>query len=539
MPLTEERRKQLDGIVGQMVQNGESDENINFVVGDFKSKYEGEQQAAPQSQKKSVGGFIKNVGSSTVNLAKGVGNAVIHPITTARAVGDLPVGLVEKAIPGQQGSEKTLDALLQLYKQRYGGVQNVQDTAYNDPAGLAADAAALLSGGGGALSKVGEVSKAGNIARAGEIAANIGNKVDPLQALLKGTGKVAVGAKNLGASGAAELAGMTTGVGGKAVRTAFEGGKDFTDALRGTTTPEQVVQNAKSAVGSIKDQRRAAYLQGIEKAIGGNPTIDLLPAQQQFRDLLDKFNIKITNKGLNFDRSVISDSADATKIEKLFKDLKGWNDTSLQGVDTLKRRIDNLVTPSLSREAQKLILGTKDAVRQELNKIPGYSEATAAYAQHSDLINQIEKSLSLGDKATLDTSLRKLTSVLRQNFELRDALVGELKAASGKDIRGQIAGLNMSELSPRGIMRPLVGGTTAAGIGGVAVHIISPQLLLGLASASPRIVGELANALGMSSRALQNLLSPIKKMTGKAIGNAAVNRILEQSSPVSQNLPTP
>jgi len=42
MPLTEEKRLQLDGIVSQMVQNNESDENIKSVVSDFKSKYEGE-----------------------------------------------------------------------------------------------------------------------------------------------------------------------------------------------------------------------------------------------------------------------------------------------------------------------------------------------------------------------------------------------------------------------------------------------------------------------------------------------------------------
>ena len=40
MPLTEEKRIQLDGIVQQMSQNNESDENVQAVVNDFKSKYE-------------------------------------------------------------------------------------------------------------------------------------------------------------------------------------------------------------------------------------------------------------------------------------------------------------------------------------------------------------------------------------------------------------------------------------------------------------------------------------------------------------------
>ena len=42
--LTEEQRAKLDGIVNEMVTNGESDEDIQFVVDDFKSKYEGKTQ---------------------------------------------------------------------------------------------------------------------------------------------------------------------------------------------------------------------------------------------------------------------------------------------------------------------------------------------------------------------------------------------------------------------------------------------------------------------------------------------------------------
>lgn len=48
MPLTEQRRQQLDGIVQQMVANKEKDADVQFVVNDFKSKYENEQPAQPK-----------------------------------------------------------------------------------------------------------------------------------------------------------------------------------------------------------------------------------------------------------------------------------------------------------------------------------------------------------------------------------------------------------------------------------------------------------------------------------------------------------
>jgi hypothetical protein len=57
--LSEQRRQQLDGIVHQMIQSKESDSNIQFVVDDFKHKYDAEQpldlkklsQAPPRTSK--------------------------------------------------------------------------------------------------------------------------------------------------------------------------------------------------------------------------------------------------------------------------------------------------------------------------------------------------------------------------------------------------------------------------------------------------------------------------------------------------------
>ena len=42
MPLPETRRQQLDGIVQQMIQNKETNDDIQWVVNDFVSKYQNE-----------------------------------------------------------------------------------------------------------------------------------------------------------------------------------------------------------------------------------------------------------------------------------------------------------------------------------------------------------------------------------------------------------------------------------------------------------------------------------------------------------------
>lgn len=72
--LTEQRRKQLDSIVSQMVANKESDANIQFVVNDFKQKYGGELvPTAPAPQQETP----QNLGSKIWNGTKAVGNALI------------------------------------------------------------------------------------------------------------------------------------------------------------------------------------------------------------------------------------------------------------------------------------------------------------------------------------------------------------------------------------------------------------------------------------------------------------------------------
>lgn len=72
MALSEQRRMQLDGIVQDMLKNKESENSIQFVVDDFKKKYESEnlKPLETQSEKKSLGKKILDFG---VGVAKSFG----------------------------------------------------------------------------------------------------------------------------------------------------------------------------------------------------------------------------------------------------------------------------------------------------------------------------------------------------------------------------------------------------------------------------------------------------------------------------------
>lgn len=128
----------------------------------------------------SVGGFVRNIGSSAFELGKNVVGAVAGVFTpnleenTVANLGRVGLGVAEKVIPGQQGHEKYADAVGRYYKQRYGS--NLAQTLYEDPVGVVADVAGLATGIGGAAKLAGASKIAATATKAGSI-------LDPVQAI--------------------------------------------------------------------------------------------------------------------------------------------------------------------------------------------------------------------------------------------------------------------------------------------------------------------------------------------------------------------
>ena len=132
---------------------------------------------------------VETIARSGKEFAEGIISAVTHPVQTAKSIYSLARGTIEKLIPGEQENEKTVDALVDFYKERYGGLENIKETALTDPVGFAVDLSMVLGLGGGAIAKVGKVAKIGKVARAGAKAAKAAQFVDPLALTMKGAGK--------------------------------------------------------------------------------------------------------------------------------------------------------------------------------------------------------------------------------------------------------------------------------------------------------------------------------------------------------------
>jgi hypothetical protein len=118
------------------------------------------------------------------------------------------------------------------------------------------------------------------------------------------------------------------------------------------------------------------------------------------------------------------------------------------------------------------------------------------YSEASAQISEIERALSLGDKASKDTAMRKLQSLMRNNVQTnygnRLALANTLEQQGGVDLLPSIAGQALNSWTPRSLAGQLGSGTVAAG--GLLLH--NPLAIPILATQSPRLVGNAAYGVG-------------------------------------------
>lgn len=163
-----------------------------------------------------------NFGKSAKQAGSDMVQPFLSPVETAKSLGSLAVGAVQKLIPGEQSSEKYADAVGEHFAKRYGGWEEFRRTAATDPVGLLLDASTIFSGGGTLAARAPGV--AGKVARGTKAVADF---VDPISLAAKGVGGVVKGAQNqaakrLMAQGVTPTPGQILGGGWKKAEDALE-----------------------------------------------------------------------------------------------------------------------------------------------------------------------------------------------------------------------------------------------------------------------------------------------------------------------------
>ena len=140
---------------------------------------------------------IKNIPKSAVDYASDMIGPITHPKQTAEAMVNLALGVVEKFPGGRYltvGPEYDLpespnkrsaavNSTMEYFSGRYGSWDGFKEAVKNDPVGVTADLASVLSGSGSAIKGVENVSKINSLKKAGETLSKTGAFVDPLGAI--------------------------------------------------------------------------------------------------------------------------------------------------------------------------------------------------------------------------------------------------------------------------------------------------------------------------------------------------------------------
>lgn len=479
-----------------------------------------------------AGRTAKNVPSSALQFAKDVVHPVLHPVETAEALKNLSLGVAEKLPEGIKhagpvgsalsgiaaagkttgGHEQYADAMGKFIADRYGSIDNFKKTVETDPIGAMSDLSLILTGGGSAAARA-----PGIAGRVGEAVSTLGRATDPINIATK-TGELA-------GKGAAGLIGsLGTHTGGESIKTAaragFEGGdaaKAFQENIRAAEPMEETVRAAKQAVNTLRQERGEEYLKGM-KEVGADKNV------LEF-DKIDRAYTKAA--GINMYKGQDLSPATAKIRDQLRQAIDDWRALdptefhTAEGLDALKKKIGDIRDDTLPHTPPRIVA---DRVYQGIrgtiiDQAPKYAKIMEGYEEATKTLNEIERTLSLKPDATIDTSLRKLQSVLRDNvntsFGRRKELAQYLVDAGAPHLMERLAGQALRPGFARGIGR--LGAQLAAelalltGLGGhgaVGSGLRMARAAATLPLMSPRGVGETAYYAGRAA-------SPLGYIPGK------------------------
>jgi len=361
-----------------------------------------------------------------------------------------------------------------------------------DPAGVMADLSTILTAGATLPTRVAPAL------------ATAARAVDPLMLSAKALGKTA----ELGGAATKQALGLTTGVGGEPIAQAYkaglvggEAGEALKANMRGNVEQTAVLDAAKQNIAELGRQRQQAYRANMENIKGDKSVLDFAGIDKALSDAQSKVVFK----------GKIKNEAAAQKLAEVEAKVAEWKSFdpkdfhTPEGLDALKQSIgETLESIPFESTQQRLVVGeVYNAVKNEINKqAPTYAKTMKAYADASEQIKEIEKALSLGKKASVDTAMRKLQSLMRNNvntnYGQRLRLAQELEATGGRQLMPSLAGQALNQITPRGIQ----GATSIpTSLGAFSLGGLPLTLAYGGVS-SPRLVGEAAYGAGRVAKGL-------------------------------------
>lgn len=467
---------------------------------------------------------VANLVPSTMQFLQNTYQAIRHPVVTAKAVGETALGEAEKvanlavASRGNQAGaaqpktdpEKHADAVNAYFANRYGSIEGFKKAVATDPVGVASDISAVATLGGEGL-----VRAPGLAGKIGAVVKTAGEVTNPL-------GLAGKAAKAAGPLAAGFIGHLGTHTGSQALKLAAAAGakggqaaQSFAEHLRGNASIEDIVSSAKEAVKQLRRERSAAYQAGMKTVSNDKTVLDFkdIDAHIAKTSGVKKFGTMDLSPKTAGIRQEISDAINH------WKSLDPAMYHTPEGFDALKQYLSDIRDHTVYGTPERLIADQAyHAVRDTIVKqAPVYGKVMKDYEQASHILDEMQKTLSLNPKASVDTTARKLLSILRNNVNTnfgRRAELGKILEKHGApELPYQLAGETLSKVSPRGL------GGYEAGLPLLAAWAMhNPWLVSALPFMSPRLMGEAAYGLGKASSNPVVRQAPNAALVARALG---------------------
>lgn len=440
---------------------------------------------------------LQNVGPSAKAFGESLVQPFLQPKETVEALGQLGSGLYGRgrealgfeATPEQKAAGTSVDALGQMFKDRYGSKENAMRTFAEDPVGFFGDVSLLLSGGGGLAARA-----PGAIGQAGKAVSTAGRYADPLTAATQVPKAVVKGVTSATNIPAWWHTGSSLKSLNQAVDAGITGNPQFLSHLAGSGKAEDVVRATQDAISQIAQRRSDEYTRGMGAIASNQP----LPFSKVDQAMTDAQNM-VYHRGRSIDPQA------ERVLNTMQTEIAQWRADpnmvhNIVDFDKLKQRIRNVGYDMTDRgtRARKLVDDIANAAK---DTIPDkrYRDVMEQYSQATANLVELNKELLAG--RSTGAQIRKLLK--DQDAAHKGKLMKQI-AEINPDIPFMVAGQELRPIVPSGIRGQISGLLTGAG-----ALAFNPTMLGAILAASPRVMGGVNYATGrvggLPSRVMEKL----------------------------------
>ena len=486
-----------------------------------------------------------NLLPSAGQAAGSIWNAVTHPGQTLQALGQVATGAGSQLAgtvgvqqdPAQKAKNEALvKALEQHYTNVYGSVKGFKQGLATDPTGVLMDASMIADPAAGVLGKVGEAGKLGALSDAAGAASKVLPYVNPVHSALA---LARVPGKALSAVGRG-VGSVTSGVPLSALKIATQIGHDsdpvaqaaFTRFATGQGDATEIQQAGQKALAGIKQAASNQYLEGksqlLNEPVPLSGTYDALDKAEQELGMGATSGFPDAKKAIAAARGLADEFANKTDPA----------DQNVAQADALKKQMWDLKNQFSNPTAQQYLGQIYNGVKSDISAVdPNYAKLMETYQEGLGNINDLTKTLGLGNKAAATTALTKQLRMLKTGTGSN--LLQQI-FDTAPELRGALAGAAVQPWS-RGI-NSLWEGLAGGSLGTLLAHPAGamaavPGMAAGWAASSPRIVGSSANLLGKLSGAFDSVGNPIGQAITKGAYYGSRPNDIQSASPAAPTAP--